>query len=210
MIYVSYILICFNTLRVMKDIKNIKFLFSIVLIAVLLGCAAFDDYIETSLNKNPAVIFDCKVIKANSNMLILMGINDASIPTKMMRSTSIELYLKNRNKELKIVNINSGVASNFMRFSIVHKENAKNLIDNYPQLSVMTVFVILLKELSVTQEELSSLKTLENGSWKHISPQNADLVKLKRILFITKRLDSEDSVFYENLFANTFREENSE
>lgn len=194
----------------MVNKKNIKFLFFIVLIISLLGCATVDDYLETSLNKEPAVIFDCNVLKANSNMLILMGINSASIPSKMMKSKSIEFYLKNSNKNLTIVNINGGAASNFMRFSIVHRENAKKLINNYPQLSDMTVFGIFLKGLSVAQEKISRLKTLENGSWENISSRNTDLVKRKKIFFVTKRLDSEDSVFYEKLVANTFQEENSE
>jgi hypothetical protein len=194
----------------MENKKNIKFLFIIILVIGLLGCASFDDYLETSSNENPAVIFDCNVLKANSNMLILMGINDANIPSKMMRSESIEFYLKNSNENLTIVDINSGTASDFMRFSIIHRKNAKKLLINYPQLSDMTVLGIFLKGLSVVQEKLSSLQTLENGSWRYISSLNTDLVKRKKILFVTKRLDSEDSVFYEKLVANTFQEENSE
>jgi hypothetical protein len=116
--------------------------------------------------------------------------------------------LKNSNKNLTSVNINVIEAEpNFMLFSIIHGENAKKLISNYPQLSGMTVFGIFLKGLSVTQEELSRFKTLENGRWINIESRNTDIIKRGKIFFVTKRLDSEDSVLYEKLVTNSFKGE---
>jgi hypothetical protein len=79
----------------MEKKKYIKFLLFIILIVGLLGCTTitFDEYLENPSIKNSAIIFDCNVLKADSNMLVLMGMNKASIPSEAIIFNVLDFFI---------------------------------------------------------------------------------------------------------------------
>lgn len=189
----------------MKKKQMMKFLLLIIFIIAHSSCASLDDYLETSLSKEPSVIFDCNISEIKSDTLVIMVIKSASIPSKGMQSKAIEFYLKNTNKNLSVENVNSEIASDFMKFSFIYIKKSDKFLKDFPELSGMNVFAVYLKGLTVDKKNLSSLKTLGNGEWRNISALNAEIVKQKKIFFVIKDMSFEDSKYYKKIIANTYR-----
>lgn len=189
----------------MKKKQMMKFLLLIIFIIAHSSCASFDDYLETSLSKEPAVIFDCNISEIKSDTLVIMVIKSASIPSERMKSKAIEFYLKNTNKNLSLENVNSTIASDFIKFSFIYINKSDKFLKDFPELSGMNIFAVYLKGLTVDKKNLSSLKTLGNGEWRNISSLNAEIVKQKKIFFVIKNMSFEDSKYYKKIIANTYR-----
>ncbi len=189
----------------MKKKQIVKFLLLIVTIIAHSGCASVDDYIETSLSKEPSVIFDCNISEINSDTLVIMAIGNVSVPAPGMRSKEIEFYLKNTNKQLSIETVNGAITSDFMKFSFIRIRKSDNLLKEYPELSGIYVFAMYLKGLTVEREKLGSVKTLGDGEWKNISTLNAEIVEQRKIFFVIKKVGFEDSKYNKELIANTYR-----
>jgi hypothetical protein len=186
-----------------------KRIFKYLLVAIFISCTTLDDFIKISVGKEPAVIFDCDVYKAENDTVVLIGIKNVSIPSEGMRSKSIQFYLKNTNNELSVVNVNSNITSGLMQYSYVPREKAKVLIKEYSQLSDMMLFAVLLKGMTVDQQKLSERKTLGSGDLRNISELNTEIVKRKKIIFVIANPDLDKSVFIKSLGLNTFRLINS-
>ena len=180
--------------------KN-KRIFKYLLVTIFISCTTIDDYLLTSIGNNPAIIFDCNISKSESDTAVLIGINSVSVPAGMMRSEAIQLFLKNTNNELSIVNVNDNAESDLMQFSYVPNNKSNKLFNEYPQLSDLMVFAILLKGMALDQNELSRAKTLGSGKWINIRERNTEMVESRKIIFVI--LDK--SEFTDRLESNIFR-----
>ncbi|UCE72233.1 MAG: hypothetical protein JSU99_02690, partial [Nitrospiraceae bacterium] len=68
---------------------------SLSIIIIVSGCAGLDDYLEIPLEEQaPMVLFHCDAYRADSNSLVLIGIENPDV-YKGLQSISLRFYLKN-------------------------------------------------------------------------------------------------------------------
>lgn len=170
---------------------------------VFMSCASVDEFLEVPLGKEPIVMFKNHLSRSENNSILLIGIDDPDIMTGLQYKT-LEFYLHNTNKDLKIVNKNNSDTLNYLHFEIVQGEKLARLVFNFKELAEMTVFAIYLENMSANGTELMKYKKLSNGRYKNIKPRNARELTNKEIYFINVDVNPEQSGYFETLITNIF------
>ncbi len=177
----------------------------IIFVSALLfvNCASVDEFLELPIGKGPTVIFKNHLTKSNNNSIVLIGIDDPEIRTGLQYRT-LEFYLHNTNKKLKIVNTDNSDTLNFLHFEILRGERLAKLGNDFEELLEMTVFAIYLENMSVNYSELGKYENLGNGSFRNIKGSIARKLRNRDIQIFNLELNPEQSSYYKSLITNIF------
>ena len=177
---------------------------SLIIIFILSGCAGLDDYLEIPLEEQePMVLFHCDAYRADSNSLVLIGIENPDV-YKGLQSISLRFYLKNENEALSIIHGSSKKLSSFLPFTRLNGEAAAHVDQDFPELKELAVFGLFLQGMKVDENQLQSYTALEDATYRNITIRNAEMISDRELRFIIRELDRQQSPYYKKLIANTF------
>jgi hypothetical protein len=193
----------------MKMVRLLNSIMFILVIACFSGCAYFDDYLEASSSKElsskePSVVFKADLYKTRDDMIVLMGIGDASIPFALMRSKEIEFYLRNTNKDISVVDGGSQKKSELLRFSYVGRHKLGKIKEDFPRLAGQYVYAVYLRALKADLGRIGLYRTMGDGDLRNISDTALGLIRARKVVLVAKSLDKERSGFYEELVGKVF------
>ena len=178
--------------------------YSMLVLIIVSGCASMDDFLEIPLEEqDPLVLFHCHAYQANSNTLVLIGIDNPDIYDGL-QSITLQFYLKNDNDSLSIIQVGNENVSSFLPFIKINAETAAQFDREFPELKELKVFGLYLQGMKVDENKLQLYKTLEDGIYRNITMRNAQMINNREILFISRELDQQQSRFYKKLVANSF------
>jgi len=146
----------------MLNKKTVNLLILFLVTIAFSGCVPLDDYLETSLNEEPKVIFEQELFQNNADMLLLMGIEDANIVNRI-RKQRLDFYINNTKEALIDVDVLRGINTKYLRFAEMYGENLDVLTNEFPQLAGMNIFVLCSKGMKVNANNLRVFQTLSDG-----------------------------------------------
>ncbi len=154
---------------------------TVALLALFSGCAGLDNYLETYLRSEPLAIFECEVLKAENDAVIILGIKDSSLIAGYRKWKTIGFFLKNTNTDGSTGHLSIENKSRLFQFFKVDKKSYDNFTK---KLNGMELFAVNLKDQTVRQESLWQFKILGDGELRNMLPRQVDSIKNRQIQLV--------------------------